>query len=102
MDTVTFNLYEDLENVADSMLIESNTEIANLETDDYFVSLEVRGEVNVDFTVDGITETFRNPSEFPDELKKLIAGKSTPIYCGEEDYDARWYNDDRVYVDANN
>jgi hypothetical protein len=41
MDTVTFNLYEDLENVADSMLIESNTEIANLETDDYFVSLEV-------------------------------------------------------------
>ena len=71
MEIINFEPFEDLTNIQDSMLIDSDTEIARLTLDDSVVkyaTLEVRGDVNI--TYGG--ENYRTPSEFPEELKEVI------------------------------
>lgn len=71
MEIINFEPFEDLTNIPDSMLIDSDTEIARLTLDDFVVkyaTLEVRGDVIVTFK----GERYRTPSEFPEELKELI------------------------------
>lgn len=86
-----FECDSNLSQYVDSMLFDSGTEIANMvaETNgkEIEISLEVRGEVKVDF--DG--EIYRHPSEFPEVLSELI--KTNPGCWDCEDY---------VYVDMNN
>ena len=86
-----FACNENLSQYIDSMLFDSGTCIAAMECeldngDVCIISLEVRGSVNVDF--DG--STYREPSDFPEELKQIIKE------------DKLWDCDDRVYVDMNN
>lgn len=65
-----FICYKDLSDIPDSMLIDSDTVIAEyIDPDnDLRVSLEVRGEVRVVFQGD----VYCYPSEFPEELKDYI------------------------------
>ena len=73
------------------MLFNSETEVANAEFsykgEHVTIYLDVRGEVRVTYK----DETYRKPSEFPEELKTLI--KENPNL---------WTTDDDVYVDMNN
>lgn len=82
-------IYEDLSDISDSMLMDSDTLIAKYldEEKDIYLTLEVRGEVNVDY----MGQTYRNPSEFPEALVQMI----------QDDPMNLWYNE-AVEVDANN
>ncbi len=97
-----FDCVDNLSNYVESMLFDSNEVVASGKF--YFlgnkveVSLEVRGEVAVDYK----GETYHKPSEFPEELKELIK---------EHPYDWSVYspsgegNDDcegNIYVGMNN
>lgn len=81
----------ELSQYIDSMLFDSGEVIAVMEVEDngkkIEISLEVRGEVRVDF--DGVV--YCRPSEFPDVLKELI---ETNPGC--------WDCEDYMYVDMNN
>lgn len=82
----------DLNQYVDSMLFDSGECIAEMECEcdngyTLTITLEVRGEVRVDFE----GETYHHPSEFPPVLKELI--KTNPGWWDTEDY---------VYVDMNN
>lgn len=81
------NLYMTLENIVDSMQLNSGTEIASVETEELRCTLEVRGSVKVIF--DG--SIYTQPDEFPEELKELIASS-----------DRWWDTDSRVEVIENN
>ena len=59
----------DLTKIKDSMQLDSNQVVATLKYGDYTVSYEVQGEVRVRF--DG--DLYTRPSEFPQELKDMIA-----------------------------
>lgn len=84
---VEFKVYENCENIVDSMQIESDTTIASLKIDEQReVTIETRGSINVTF--DG--REYRSVSEFPKELKDIIANEE------------RWYNNERVCVSENN
>jgi len=84
-----FEQHVDMTNIVDSLQLSSGTTIATLEVGNGTVAtVEVRGEVNIDF--DGIT--YRNPADFPEELKRIIA----------EDRLLETEYGDRLYVDANN
>ncbi len=101
-----FTLYEDLKGIRDSMQMDSETTVATLKTKNHFISLEVRGEVGVDFRErpEDESETYRTPSEFPQALKDLISGK-TVIYREDgnvEGIEHDWTLDDRIYVGFNN
>lgn len=76
---------KDLSNINDSMELESGQEIARLIKDGYAVTIEVRGEVRVVY--DG--DTYRDVSQFPDELVKMF-------------HDGSAYDSDDVYIDMNN
>ena len=84
----------DMTKIVDSMQLDSGTEIAGMKLDNITVSLEVRGEVRVWWNENGDPfdgDCYTTPSEFPRELKDLIAG------------DNRWWDcDKRVYIDNNN
>lgn len=94
---IEIKVVTDLTEIRDSMLLDSDTIVAYLsdETTNRSVSLVVRGYVDVrwcpevDF-VNSVVERYRQPSEFPKELKELIAK------------DPNWMNDPRVCVDENN
>lgn len=91
MKIKSFKCNENLSQYVDSMLFDSGECIAEMECELdggglCTISLEVRGEVRVDF--DG--NRYHEPSGFPEELKKLI-----------KEYHM-WDCDDRVYVDMNN
>lgn len=94
---IEIKVVTDLTEIRDSMLLDSDTIVAYLsdEATNRSVSLVVRGYVDVrwcpevDF-VNGVVERYRQPSEFPKELKELIAK------------DSNWRNDPRVCVDENN
>lgn len=76
-----------MNDISDSMMLDSNQIIASMLTEnDIMIYLEVKGEVRVTFE----GETYRSYSEFPPELKDLIAN------------DRQWELDDRVYVGNNN
>lgn len=99
----------DMTQIKDSMQIDSGTTIATLKTKNHFISLEVRGEVKVWFNPDKNGEPTNGdyyiyPSEFPQELKDLIA-KKTEIYRKDGDnkgIEHTWSLDDRVYMSENN
>ena len=91
MKVKSFKCNDNLSQYIDSMLFDSGECVAEMKCeldngDLCTISLEVRGEVKVDF--DG--NRYREPSGFPEELKKLI-----------KEYHM-WDCDDRVYVDMNN
>lgn len=100
-----FELFENLENITDSMQFDSETCICRYLDDrsNYKVTVEVRGEVQVDWNPEGIgnlnatktTERFFRPSEFPDKLKALITK-------GTDNIGLRWTLDERVCVLENN
>ena len=79
--------YVDLTDIPDSMLLESETQVAayHNEKTDVHLSLEVRGEVSVTYK----EETYHGVKEFPEELRKKI-------------YDGSYLNDQDIYVGFNN
>ena len=81
-------VYEDLTNVSDSLLLDSDTLIATYEdkAEELYVSYVVRGEVNLIYK----GENYRHPVDFPDELVKII--RNGTVY----------ENQDIVYVDLGN
>lgn len=92
---ITFTVYEDMTGIKDSMQLDSGTEICFLKTEHGCALIEVKGFVTVDWCPEGISsgescDRYRIPSEFPKELKELIASG------------ADFWNDDRVYIDENN
>ena len=82
----------DLGQYVDSMLFDSGEQIAEMECEcdngyTCTISLEVRGEVKVEY--DG--EIYRHPSDFPPELKEAI-----------KTYSGWWDTEEYIYVDMNN
>ncbi len=67
-----FISYEDLTNIPDSMLLDSETVIAKCDCEGYHMTLEVHGEVRVTVEKDGGEEVYRCASEFPDWLIEAI------------------------------
>lgn len=65
-----FNNYVDLTNIADSMLLSSNTIIASYEnpSTEVYLELRVQGIVDVYYK----DEEYRDPADFPQELKDAI------------------------------
>lgn len=65
-----FNSYVDLTNIADSMLISSNTIIASYEnpSTEVYLELRVQGIVDVYYK----DKEYRDPADFPQELKDAI------------------------------
>lgn len=84
---MTFNLYVDLTNIPNSMLLESGTKIAEItKGDDVIVALGVRGAVEVNYK----DSTFYSANKFPENLKELIRT------------DPDWFENPDVYVKDNN
>ena len=90
----------DMTKIRDSMQLDSETVIAEMETPNALVSLEVQGDVCVFFHTEdapqGFDGPYTKPSSFPDKLKSLIAGEE-PVRGAKS-----WLYDERVCVDANN
>lgn len=85
----------DLTKIKDSMQIDSGTTIATCHMKDFYAYIEVRGDVMVFFNPNTNEEPtqgeyYTKPSEFPQELKDLIAKDET------------WYLDKRVELVRNN
>ncbi len=80
-----FQLHENMENVKDSMQFDSGTLIAEYHDNDFSAEIEVLGEVRIIFE----NEVYKTPSDFPQELQKIIA-------------EGNLYNDERVEVGENN
>lgn len=82
----SFQCEEDLSKYVDSMLYDSNTSIASMDLykNGYQVKIDllVRGEVRVSYK--GIE--YRNPSDFPQELKDLIKTQPNIWDCNEDVY----------------
>lgn len=93
---VWVNPHIDMSSIKDSMQLDSYQDIAYLKDANIniTVSIEVRGEVKVWFNRHGGNpfdgEWFSTPSDFPKELKTLIAENN------------RWYEDERLFIDENN
>lgn len=90
--TTQFTLYEDLANIGDSMMFDSESCIAVLVTPEgKEATLEVRGEVRVTTHDENgeIIGTYRSYSEMPDDLKAKIA-------------DGSYLEDESIYVGNNN
>ena len=92
----TYIQFEDMKNIKDSMQIDSDTEICSYEAPDgkFKVTIEVRGEVNLIYYPTGKpdedeAENYRYPSEFPQEVKDIIAQGDL-------------FDSDKIYVDNNN
>ena len=72
MSKVEFNIYEDLEKVnANSLLIESGTEVASLQVDNIYLSLMCYGEINVYYGDD----VYKRPCEYPKIITDYLLGK---------------------------
>ena len=85
--TAVVEVYEDLTDINDSLLLESGTVIArydNKETDTH-ITYEVCGEVKISYKDDW----YRYPQDFPEELTEMI--RNGTLYDSED-----------VYVDCNN
>ncbi len=89
-----FNQFIDLKDIKDSMQLDSEQVIATLQTPEGYLSLEVKGYVKVYWESDGSTlhtsEAYTRPSDFPKELKDLIAN------------DDKWHEDERLIIINNN
>lgn len=76
MSRVEFNIYKDLEKVnANSLLIESGTEVAGLQIDNVYLSLMCYGEVNIDYK----GKRYKNPNDYPKEITDYLLGKTDKI-----------------------
>ena len=100
MKIKTFEIFEPLPTMVDSMLFSSYTTIAKMvceteEGEELFLSLEVRGEVSVQFN--GLV--YNNPGKFPATLKSLI--KNHPNHWSILTKDNTGSPVD-IYVDNNN
>lgn len=88
-----FYLDEDLTNVTDSMEFDSGTEIATLSFGDSECSIMVCGEVRVTYK----DEVYRQPSEFPEELKEIIRAGHVfdheDVYVGNNNWFAIQFRD---------
>ena len=89
-----FEGYIDLSNIVDSLQLDSDQVICKYVSADkkFQVTIEVRGEVNIDFSPTGDfdeCDRYKYPSEFPKALKEIIAR-------GEV------YNSPYVYISNNN
>lgn len=92
MEGQDFNIYVDMSGISSSILLDSDTQIASLKSDNLELSLEVRGEVRLS-VYDGnqnIIETYRRASDMPEELKAAINA------------DPNWYDSGKYYVGDNN
>lgn len=81
---LNFDLFVDLENINDSLLLDSNEHIATLNIDGRRYELFTRGEVRVEY--DGVV--YRTPSEFPEPLKQAIRdGRTEDVaYIGNNNW----------------
>ena len=83
-----FEVFNSVENIPSSLLLDSGTEICSLKGNGYDLRIEVKGEVRV--TYKGVT--YRTPSEFPEELKKIIRENpfdieaNGDVYIGNENW----------------
>lgn len=88
-----FYLHEDLTNVADSMELDSGTEIATLYFGDSEAAILVCGEVRVTYK----DEVYRKASEFPEELKEIIRAGHVfdheDVYIGNNNWFAIQFRD---------
>lgn len=72
MDRVKFVIYKDLEKVnANSLLIDSGTEVASLQVGKFYLSLMCYGEVSVNYKED----TFKCASDYPKVVTDYFLGK---------------------------
>ena len=81
----TFKLYENMENIKDSLQLDSGTLIAEYIDNDLSARIEVVGDVRIIFKGD----VFKYPSNFSDELKQIVA-------------EGNVYDDERIEVCENN
>lgn len=89
----------DLTKIVDSMQLESNQVVAELEEEGAKATLEVRGDVKVFWSPIADIEPLdggmylQSVSEFPEELKQLIASSSTWWQCEERVYvaESNWF-----------
>lgn len=94
-----FESFYDLTKITDSMQIDSDELLAEMEKNGFTATLEVRGDVKVWWNeragdpMEG--ECYTYPSEFPEKLKQLIAGG----YTADEGH---WTLDPRLYISENN
>ncbi len=96
-----------MQEINDSMQIDSGEIIATLKVGTVKASLEVRGEVKVWWNEHGEPSNgdwFIYPTEFPPKLKDIISGKAE-IYRKDGDTEGiehMWTLDDRLYISENN
>lgn len=84
---VEFNIYKDLEKVnANSLLIDSSTEVASLQVDNIYLSLMCYGEVRVHYG----DETYFCASDFPKIVTDYLLGKI-------KDLDNFWVGDNNWF-----
>ena len=86
---IRFIINADLEKVnANSLLIDSETEVASLEIGNYYLSLMCRGEVRVNLG----EETFYSASEYPQIITDYFLGK-----VDESDLKDFWVGDNNWF-----
>lgn len=98
--TFWINPNYDMTQIVDSMQIDSEETIATMHAFGVKASLEVRGDVKIWWNpekgkdpLDG--KYYKYPSEFPEDLKNLIAK-------GVTNDDQHWSTDPRLYISENN
>ena len=101
---VEFCIYEDLEKVnSNSLLIDSDTEVAGIKIGDFYFSLMCYGEVRVNYKGD----TYFRASDYPKEIVDYLMGNENAINETEDDFwvgDNNWFqldvlrkNDEGMY-----
>ena len=82
---IKYEQYIDLTNIKNSMQLNSDQIIAELQKNEMIITLEVQGDISVSFN----GESYFSYDDFPEELKKLIKSNA-------------YMQDARVYVALNN
>ncbi|MCR5669649.1 MAG: hypothetical protein K6G10_01470 [Butyrivibrio sp.] len=86
-----FECQTDCSNITDSMLLSSGTKIASIKANGQECTIEVRGDVRVNFKRedDGYLDVYKDVSKMPKELVEMIR-------------DGSYLDSDRVYIGDNN
>lgn len=91
---VEFNIYKDLEKVnANSLLIDSSTEVASLQVDNIYLSLMCYGEVRVHYG----EKTYFCASDFPKIVTDYFLGKIQDKELIKEIEDELWVGDNNWF-----
>lgn len=99
MEKVEFNIYEDLEKVnANSLLIESGTEVASLQIGNIYLSLMCYGEININYK-DNI---YKRPCDYPKEVTDYLLGETEKIDESFYVSDNNWFQVEMFIVTGNN